>query len=48
MWVIFGEPGFSASIGGVGATSVAVGACSIEAILLFPLVDGLISSVGHC
>jgi hypothetical protein len=27
---------------------VAVAACSIEVMLLFPLVDGLISFVGPC
>jgi hypothetical protein len=42
-----GEPGFAASSAGTAAASVSVGACYIEA-LLFPLVDGLISSVGSC
>jgi hypothetical protein len=42
-----GEPGFAASTAGTAAASVSVGACYVEA-LLFPIVDGLISSVGSC
>jgi hypothetical protein len=40
-----GKPGFAAST--IGATpSMDVGACFVEAVLLFLLADGLISSVG--
>jgi hypothetical protein len=39
-------PGFGALTAGVVTASVAVGACSVEATLLFPLEDVLISSVG--